>query len=165
MFEIYYQSKIPTIGWDFYITIVITLSLIFSFFFLRRLYEDKLKLSNLMDFRLLFSLVLLYLTVNIHAYYKRIERIERIESGELVSVEGIITDLKSERANSQTERFKVGKVSFDYNDYVTSGMFFANRAHDSKVIKEGNRVKISYLPEEDDNLIFEIKVFKPIVKQ
>ncbi|GAP76722.1 hypothetical protein W04_3294 [Pseudoalteromonas sp. SW0106-04] len=43
-------------------------------------------------------------------------------------------------------------------------MFFANRAHDSKVIKEGNRVKISYLPEEDDNLIFEIKVFKPNVK-
>ncbi|TLX51693.1 hypothetical protein CWC31_06030 [Pseudoalteromonas ruthenica] len=161
MFEIYYQSKIPTIGWDFYITIAITLSLVFSFFFLRRLYEDKLKLSNLMDFRLLFSLVLLYLAINIYAYCERIERIERIESGELVSVEGIITDLKTENFNSRKESFKVGKVSFDYNDVVTSGLFFANRAHDSKVIKEGNRVKISYLPEEDDNLIFEIKVFKP----
>ena len=165
MFEIYYQSKIPTICWDFYITIVITFSLIFSFFFLRRLYEDKLKLSNIMDFRLLFSLVLLYLTINIHAYYKRMERIDRIESGELISVEGIITELGISSSSSRSERFKVGKVSFDYNDFGTSGMFFANRAHDSKVIKEGNRVKISYLPEEDDNLIFEIKVFKPIVKQ
>ena len=118
-----------------------------------------------MDFRLLFSLALLYLAINIHAYCERIERIDRIESGELVSVEGIITDLKTEKVNSQRESFKVGKISFDYNDYVTSGMFFANRAHDSKVIKEGNRVKISYLPEEDDNLIFEIKVFKPKVKQ
>lgn len=162
MFEIYYQSKIPTIGWEFYITIVITLSLIFSFFFLRRLYEDKLKLSNLMDFRLLFSLVLFYLAINIYAYYKRIER---IESGELVYVEGIIKELDISSSSSRSERFKVGKVSFDYNDFGTSGMFFANRAHDSKVIKEGNRVKISYLPEEDDNLIFEIKVFKPNVKQ
>jgi len=165
MFEIYYQSKIPTIGWDFYITIVITLSLIFSFFFLRRLYEDKLKLSNLMDFRLLFSLVFLYFLAEIYSYYELFETIERIESGELVSVEGIITDLKTEKASSQRESFKVGKVSFEYNDYITSGMFFANRAHDSKVIKEGNRVKITYLPEGDDNLIFEIKVFKPKVKQ
>ncbi|KJY99143.1 hypothetical protein [Pseudoalteromonas ruthenica] len=164
MFEIYYQSKIPTIGWDFYITIAITLSLVFSFFFLKRLYEDKLKLSNLMDFRLLYSLVLLYLAINIYAYCERIERIDRIESGELVSVEGIITDLKTEKVNSRSESFKVGKVSFEYNDFITSGMFFANRAHDSKVIKEGNRVKITYLPEGDDNLIFEIKVFKPNVK-
>ena len=117
-----------------------------------------------MDFRLLFSLVLLYLTINIHAYYKRMERIDRIESGELISVEGIITELGISSSSSRSERFKVGKVSFDYNDFGTSGMFFANRAHDSKVIKEGNRVKISYLPEEDDNLIFEIKVFKPNVK-
>ncbi|WP_053911605.1 hypothetical protein [Pseudoalteromonas sp. SW0106-04] len=158
MFEIYYQSKIPTIGWDFYIKIAITLSLILSFFFLRRLYEDKLKLSNLMDFRLLFSLALFYLTANIHAYYKR------IESGKLVYVEGIIKELDISSSSSRSESFKVGKVSFGYNDFGTSGMFFANRAHDSKVIKEGNRVKISYLPEEDDNLIFEIKVFKPNVK-
>ncbi|WP_151172746.1 hypothetical protein [Pseudoalteromonas ruthenica] len=164
MFEIYYQSKIPTIGWDFYIKIAITLSLIFSFFFLRRLYEDKLKLSNLMDFRLLFSLALFYLAANIHAYYKRMERTGRIESGELVYVEGIIKELDISSSSSRSESFKVGKVSFDYNDFGTSGMFFANRAHDSKVIKEGNRVKISYLPEEDDNLIFEIKVFKPNVK-
>ncbi|MCF2861602.1 hypothetical protein ABMY44_05455 [Pseudoalteromonas sp. Cnat2-41] len=164
MFEIYYQSKIPTIGWDFYITIAITLSLIFSFFFLRKLYEDKLKLSNLMDFRLLFSLVLFYLAINIYAYCERMERIDRIESGELVSVEGIIKELGISSSSSRSESFKVGKVSFDYNDFGTSGLFFANRAHDSKVIKEGNRVKISYLPEEDDNLIFEIKVFKPNVK-
>ncbi|KJY99142.1 hypothetical protein [Pseudoalteromonas ruthenica] len=164
MFEIYYQSKIPTIGWDFYITIAITLSLVFSFFFLKRLYEDKLKLSNIMDFRLLFSLVFLYFLTEIYSYYELFETIERIESGELVSVEGIIKELDISSSSSRSERFKVGKVSFDYNDFGTSGLFFANRAHDSKVIKEGNRVKISYLPKEDDNLIFEIKVFKPNVK-
>ena len=165
MFEIYYQSKIPTIGWEFYITIAITLSLVFSFFFFKRLYEDKLKLSNLMDFRLLFSLVFLYFLAEIYTYYELFETIERIESGELASVEGIIKELDISSYSSRSESFKVGKVSFEYNDYITSGMFFANRAHDSKVIKEGNRVKISYLPEEDDNLIFEIKVFKPKVKQ
>ncbi|QFU04919.1 hypothetical protein FIU82_07810 [Pseudoalteromonas sp. THAF3] len=165
MFEIYYQSKIPTIGWDFYITIAITFSLAFFFFFLKRLYEDKLKLSNLMDFRLLFSLVFLYFLTEIYSYYELFETIERIESGELVSVEGIIKELDISSYSSRSESFKVGKVSFDYNDVVTSGLFFANRAHDSKVIKEGNRVKISYLPKEDDNLIFEIKVFKPNVKQ
>ncbi|WP_278403684.1 hypothetical protein [Pseudoalteromonas ruthenica] len=164
MFEIYYQSKIPTIGWEFYITIAITLSLVFSFFFFKRLYEDKLKLSNLMDFRLLFSLVFLYFLAEIYTYYELFETIERIESGELASVEGIIKELDISSYSSRSESFKVGKVSFDYNDVGTSGMFFANRAHDSKVIKEGNRVKISYLPEEDDNLIFEIKVFKPNVK-
>ena len=106
----------------------------------------------------------MYFLAEIYTYYELFEKIERIESGELVSVEGIITDLKTEKASSRRESFKVGKVSFEYNDFITSGIFFANRAHDSKVIKEGNRVKISYLPEEDDNLIFEIKVFKPNVK-
>ena len=109
-------------------------------------------------------MVLFYLAINIYAYCERMERIDRIESGELVSVEGIIKELGISSSSSRSESFKVGKVSFDYNDFGTSGLFFANRAHDSKVIKEGNRVKISYLPEEDDNLIFEIKVFKPNVK-
>ncbi|TMP03087.1 hypothetical protein CWC08_18890, partial [Pseudoalteromonas ruthenica] len=76
--------------------------------------------------------------------------IERIESGELGSVEGIIKELDISSSSSRCERFKVGMGSFDYNDFGTSGLFFANRAHDSKVIKEGNSVNISYFAKEDD---------------
>ncbi|TMP02876.1 hypothetical protein, partial [Pseudoalteromonas ruthenica] len=109
--------------------------------------------------------VFLYFLTEIYIYYELFETLERIESGELVSVDGIIKELDISSSSSRSERFKVGKVSFDYNDFGTSGLFFANRAHDSKVIKEGNRVKISYLPKEDDNFIFEIIFFKPNVKK
>lgn len=83
-----------------------------------------------------------------------------IDSGDYSTVEGTIEDIQLVERNSREEAFTVDGVRFKYNDYGTENSFFANRKHDSDTIQEGRVVKIAYLREENENLIFELSVKK-----
>lgn len=122
--------------------------------------ENKLQFEKKVNFWFGFLFVFGFFVMQSLSFYGLVLKSNGIDSGNYSTVEGAIEDIQIVERNSREEAFTVDGVRFKYNDYGTENSFFANRKHDSDTIQEGRVVKIAYLREGNENLIFELSVRK-----
>lgn len=156
MLEVYFESNTQSLYEGLYLAI-------FCFFLVPILYlywginKNKVLFNKKSTFYF-FVMILGFTIVQAISHYQLVLYSEKIKSGEFLIVEGEISELKIIKGNSREESFKVNGVYFKYNDFGTEKMFFANRNHDSQLIKNGRNVNIHYLQSESENLIFKVSV-------
>jgi len=157
LMSVYFESVNNfTINSGYFYIINILIALVF-YKKIKFLFDRHLKSLVSIKFSVILSVFLIYNSIGVYSLWRQYDY-NRSLNEDYEVVEGVIEEHKVNESASREESFEVNGVLFEYNNFVTPDLFFANRNYVDNVIKNGIYVKVFYIVKDDVRYIVKLEV-------